>query len=426
MRTAIDAFLCSTLFVAVVLPHSVRCEEIVTSIAPPNTSASLQFRGTSNGNLSGNTSVSKVNIHTLLYPAHTTKVLAHYLPWWGASSHINIGYSSTDPEQIARTFDDIDSRGIDGIVVDWYGKGHFTDEAWQRSVPIIKRFPRLSFSIMIDAGTFKWNRCMNCDLTQTILYHLDYASAKYLSSRQYLRYKGKPVVFEFGMEGMGIVDWDHIQAAHPEILWVHTHRNGFNIENSAGAFLWIDPPPNPIRLAAADTSQLENFYRYARSKPAKIAVGGVSKGFDDSLAEWAKTKPRYLPQSCGATWLKSFEVLNKYFNTDRQLPFLQLITWNDYEEGTALETGIEGCVIVNARLNKHTLDVLLTHVETVDHLELYEQVRPNAYRLIQRFPASTITIPLPQSDYGTFFVEAVGKPFFRNVVSAPILVPPGY
>ena len=152
---------------------------------------------------------------------------------------------------------------------------------------------------MIDAGTLKWNRCINCDLSQTILYHIDYGSKTYLSCPQYLRFNGKPVVFEFGMEGTGKADWHRIQAAHPEILWIHTHRNGFNIDNSAGAFLWIDPPPNPVRLTAADTSQLENFYLYARNKATKIAVGGVSKGFDDSLAGWANFKPRYLPQSCG-------------------------------------------------------------------------------------------------------------------------------
>src|SRR5476651_2160853 len=90
------------------LARNAPCEELIQTLAPANTSASGSFEGSANGNLDGSTSVSNVNIHTLLYPGHTTKVLAHYLPWWGAqprSSGVPVRYRSDDPRQALRTFE---------------------------------------------------------------------------------------------------------------------------------------------------------------------------------------------------------------------------------------------------------------------------------------------------------------------------------
>ncbi len=179
----------------------------VTSLSAPNTSGSVRFKGSSNGNLPGTNSISKVHVHSMLYPGSMTRVLAHYLPWWSPDPRgLDVGYRSDDPPQARRTFADMRSHGVDGLIVDWYGEGHFVDKAWKASMPVLAEYPALTFSIMIDSGTFKFNACKDCDLTQTILHHLDYAVEHYLSSRQYLRYNGRPVVFEFGMEAVGTAD----------------------------------------------------------------------------------------------------------------------------------------------------------------------------------------------------------------------------
>lgn len=49
-----------------------------------NTSAADSFAGQSDGNLGAN-NVSKLNVHSLLYPGSTTKVLAQMLLWFGQS-----------------------------------------------------------------------------------------------------------------------------------------------------------------------------------------------------------------------------------------------------------------------------------------------------------------------------------------------------
>src|SRR4051812_49103380 len=86
-----------------------------------NTSTSPTFAGTTNGNLSGNHNISKVDVRSLLYPGSTTKVYAHFMPWFGGTNHLNVGYKSDDPTQVARQVSDMRSRGLSGAIIDWYG-----------------------------------------------------------------------------------------------------------------------------------------------------------------------------------------------------------------------------------------------------------------------------------------------------------------
>ena len=95
-----------------------------------NTSAASSFTTQSNGNLGAN-NVSKLNIHSLLYPGATTRILAQMLLWFGQSDHMNVGYSSGDPAQVHRQITDMISRGIDGVIVDWYGPNNAIDQATQ-------------------------------------------------------------------------------------------------------------------------------------------------------------------------------------------------------------------------------------------------------------------------------------------------------
>ncbi|MPV67289.1 hypothetical protein [Burkholderia sp. BE17] len=403
------------------------CDERVTTIAPANTSGSRDFKGSSNGLLAGTSSISKVDVHTLLYPGSTTRVLAHYLPWWGPDPRgVNVGYRSDDPRQAYRTFADMQSRGIDGVIVDWYGQGHFVDKAWQASMPEFAKFPGMTFSIMIDSGSFKFNACRGCDLSETILHNLAYISREYFTSNQYLRYDGHPVVSEFGMDAVGKADWARIHAAYPDIYWIHTLAQGFDLPYSNGAYVWAQPSSWATQQPAGTRHDLlyrERFYNIARNQPpATITVGGAWSGFDDTKASWGAAAPRFLAPSCGRTWLDTFRSINERYSARQQLPFVQLITWNDYEEGSALETGIASCTEIDAQPLGASLTVRITHPETVDHLELYEQLGASSFRLVGRYPSDATSISLPDTRAGTYFIKAVGKPFIQNVVSAAIVV----
>src|SRR5204862_2841909 len=100
----------------------------VTALTANNTSAANSFLAQSSGNLGAN-NVSKLNVHSLLYSGATTKIFAHLLLWFGPSKHMSVGYNSNDAGQVSRQIADMIRRGIDGVVIDWYGPNTVVDQA---------------------------------------------------------------------------------------------------------------------------------------------------------------------------------------------------------------------------------------------------------------------------------------------------------
>ena len=130
-----------------------------------NTSAASGFVTQSNGNL-GATNISKLDIHSLLYPAAQTKIFAHLVLWFGQANHINVGYSSTDPAQVKRQISDMVSRGIDGVVMVWYGPNNAIDRAAKLVMHEAETHPGFTFAIMVDNGAIRWNSCPGCSPQQ--------------------------------------------------------------------------------------------------------------------------------------------------------------------------------------------------------------------------------------------------------------------
>src|SRR3954447_3474029 len=94
----------------------------LTAETANNTSAADSFAPSANGN-SGAGNISKVPTRTLLYPGSTAKLYAHLMPWFGFGNHIDVGYNSADIQQVRKQVTDMISRGLDGVIMDWYGRG---------------------------------------------------------------------------------------------------------------------------------------------------------------------------------------------------------------------------------------------------------------------------------------------------------------
>jgi hypothetical protein len=47
---------------------------------------------------------------------------------------------------------------------------------------------------------------------------------------------------------------------------------------------------------------------------------------------------------CGTTWLSTWEEMNSWYSPSNPLPYMMVETWDDYEEGTEIETGISNCI----------------------------------------------------------------------------------
>jgi len=80
---------------------------------------------------------------------------------------------------------------------------------------------------------------------------------------------------------------------------------------------------------------LENFYKTMQKHPDKIAVGGP--GQDSMIPPPNGVFNRHMQSACGKTLDQTLNFYQRYYDSSKPLPFLLIETWNDYEEGTAIE-----------------------------------------------------------------------------------------
>ena len=154
-----------------------------------NTSAYPSFAALSNGDIApGN--VSKLPTTNLLYSGATTAVYAQFQPWFGQSSHINVGYNSDDPTQVQNQVTDMVSRGISGAIVDWYGP----DAAVENNTTLLmkteaeNRNGAFVFAVQEDVGALGTCAATSgCNLTQQLISDLTYAYNNYEASKAYMR-----------------------------------------------------------------------------------------------------------------------------------------------------------------------------------------------------------------------------------------------
>lgn len=306
-----------------------------------NTSAANSFPGQKNGDAAPS-NVSKLPITKLLYSGSTTKVYGHLLGWFGKPNHINVGYQSNTAAQVHAQVQDMMSRGMAGAVLDWYGPSDsFIDGVGM----LLKKEAeaqsgKFGFAITEDKGALGAAAAANgCDVTNQIISDLSYIAANYESSPAYMKINGRPVVFLFDVDQF-YIDWNRAGVSIPgNPLLIARGNSGLTSASDDGGFSWVrisnDAPFNP------ELNLQDSFFQTAQSNSQKVAVGAVFKGFNDTLASWGTN--RVIDQDCGQTWLQSFSEIGKFYNSGNPLPALQTVTWNDYEEGTAIERGLNNC-----------------------------------------------------------------------------------
>ena len=379
-----------------------------------NTSTADTFLTQTNGNL-GATNISKVDIHTLLYPGATTEIYAELQPWFGDKRHMQVGYVSWDPVQVDRQLNDMVSRGITGVVIDWYGPADRTEPTTPAWLAAAEQHPGFKVIIMIDKGAVALSACSGCNPQQTVIYLTNYVLQHYATSPAYATENGKPVITDFDLDLHYTLDWNAIQTATSKnITWIFQGSSGFTHPLSNGSYAWMHATSTLYGM-----DYLTKFYNTAMKLPQDIVWGAGYKGFNDTLASWSLN--RVVGQQCGQTWLQTFDMINTYYNSGLQLPILQLVTWNDYEEGTELESGIDNCLTVSASMSGSLLKWSINGYEnTVDHYTIYfSSDRQNLLEL-NTVPAGTHSMDLSafRLGSGSLYVQAVGKPSIKNHMSS--------
>ena len=271
-------------------------------------------------------------------------ILSAYQAWFGKPSHINVGYSSLDPIELSNQIQKAKDLGISGFVVNWYGSG---DQFEDRSYSLLQKLAGQNgfYTAILYDESEDPSRATD-DAIRDLQYAYDHyigPNAPYHSA--YLSFDGRPMIFIFPKSGR--TDWARVRQAlsdwaSPPLLLDKDIRTN-EINNFDGFYAWVHPT-HGWTGDHSDWGQgyLEDFYsRMSNKYPDKIAVGAAWPGFNDKKASWSRN--RYMDPRCGKTFDDSLRLFRRYYTDQHPLPFLMIDTWNDYEEGTAIERGIQTC-----------------------------------------------------------------------------------
>jgi hypothetical protein len=396
--------------------------------------------------------------------------------------HIEVGYNSDDAGTVASQMNDMQRRGFDGLSVAWYsppagacpGSSHCVHDRTTRLLAsdLDGRCSGSScpLSFTLRGQTDLWSACgsrdVNC-IVSALNSVLDYANSNFFGHASYLKDAGRPVVSFFDESDPGCtstspctfsdgttcngksdcwtkiwskVDSHTLSYANGHPLFLFRNSGGFTHTKSGGAFAWTDfssrsgcysnDPSNAFSIC-----YLDQFYEASLDTPGLEAWGAAWKGFDDSAAEWSKS--RVIAQQCGKTWIRTLKEMNftppsgtPYYSSGRQLPYLITVTWNDYEEGTEIETGIDNCYTVSASVTGSTLSWSLqasssnATEETIDHYQIFDSPDGQTLSRVGTAPRGARSANLSGLPLGcgarTLFVKAVGAPSVFDKMSAGV------
>ncbi len=254
-------------------------------------------------------------------------------------------YDSSDPDALEYHALLMKLAGIDGVIVDWYGTADFNDYALlhrntQRLLDICRRF-RLRFALCYENQAVR-RLAEGRSLTPEQALEAGRADLRWLKDHAFnqplhARWRGQPVLLTFGDPYFTGDQWSALFAAvgvRPA-LFTQDHAR----PPAIGVFGW--PPMWKAKDGVLTAAALDEYLTALYAPPRETAdsalrgevIGVALPGFHDIYAEaGAHASWGFLDDRGGAT-LK--ETLRRAEAS--RGPFVQVATWNDFGEGTAVE-----------------------------------------------------------------------------------------
>jgi hypothetical protein len=265
------------------------------------------------------------------------QIASHYYPLVGP-------YSSKDDDLQEYHLLLMKLAGIDGVIFDWYGSRDIHDFSVikENTESFIKEIEEvgLQFAIMYEdrvagyasakTSTYKEQKVLG---VSAVVQDMQYIESTYYTSENYIRLNGSEILFIFGPNYLTEADdWNTIFSSVNTIpkvftLWKASNRVG---NYAGGEFSWVDK---------GHLQTLIGYYDYVE-KNNITTVGGVYGGFNDFYFEggWNSTDiyDWIIPHQNVETFNETLGLMDK-----EPVEFIQLITWNDFGEGTMIEPTIE-------------------------------------------------------------------------------------
>jgi len=365
--------------------------------------------------------VSTQDVHKMLATHLSLPHYAHLVPFTGNAS---FGENCNTVEWVNNAINQMINCGYNGVVIDWYGEGTFSDKvALKIQANLAARVSNtFKFIIQADHGI--------ANLTQSVLIaQVTYLQSQYFGDANYGTISSKPVLQFFDVDAAlgntamaaakaattgstafwmpkgstnaaqswvdGVMDWTHD--------WHHGEWTGADPYNHAG---------------------LLSFVTAAISSGKKYWIA-LCPGFDGTLTRslsWSLGK--YLPRDSGACWLSIASYLDGII--DSNCAGVQTATFNDLKEGSNVEFGIENDIAVSASISTTNLNWSVSggtgDETTIAHYDIYESHDGQNVTFLDSVNTGVGTYDLTTAGLTagtayTLYVKAIGKPNVRNHTS---------
>lgn len=302
---------------------------------------------------------------------------------------------------------------------------------------------------------------------------------------------GRPQIWFFGSDPADTsILWSNIRSYltaqvpgfNPSFVFdFRAQKDPYASNNADGAWAWSGNPgtacygftnsftsnPEPTACSSAEGFSLEtcsdhgNDHNYcqpikASAAPSKFDASGAFAKFDNRMAPWSLANGtsgspvKILPPRCGRTWLDSFGPVNSTSWGTNIPNSISIDTWNDYDEGSQIESGIENCWNVDTpSISSGAIHWAISSfdpdgtgpqlktdatTDTIDHFTVYisgDGVTPpdstgehlaKVQDVAVQNGVTSYSLPLPTLPSGTylFYVQAVGKNSIKNKFSSSV------
>jgi hypothetical protein len=255
-------------------------------------------------------------------------------------------YDSSDPAVLEYHVLLMKLGGVDGVIVDWYGSANYLDyaannQATARLFNYIRK-AGLKFAVCFEDQTIQrlidGRQLTAAAAIQRAQQEILYLQTNFFFDPAYLRLDGKPLFLNFGPQYFRLnSQWEEILS-----VLVGTNRPAFftednRLEIGLGAFNWPPmwmsqlPGTGGVLSGVALNNYLAGFEQKARGWPAFIS-SAFPRFHDIYQRAGNRNYWGYLGDRNGETFR---ETLRRAMTNSSVL--VQIVTWNDFGEGTAVE-----------------------------------------------------------------------------------------
>jgi hypothetical protein len=266
-------------------------------------------------------------------------IASHYYPLTGP-------YDSGDDAILEYQVLLMKLSGIDGVIVDWYGFEDFWDygvinSSTHKLFQYVKK-AGLFFAICYEDRTID-NMIKNGHLNTNDAYShgqqvMQYLQANWFGDESYLKFSGHPVLFVFGNPPYfaSSSDWESLFSVL-EISPVLITEDDPIKPAASSSYPW--PPMFMSRNGVLTQDALQAYLTafYGKAESWDYLIAGAFPGFHDIYKEAGVSEGYgYLDPRNGETFKFTLQTA---LSNDPDV--IQLITWNDFGEGTSIEPTFE-------------------------------------------------------------------------------------